>query len=293
MRLYVCWVMSAALELTVTNKLQKRTEQVRIKIKGLKMNQQQNQDQYSKGFTLIELLVVVAILAAMAGIAVSAVGTYEQKARADLAQTEIKRIANAVMKFKEDTGYFPKTGVFASEEVTQADKSDFGFLFYSPSQDGVDESSKGAEILPWDIAASRGWNGPYLSMDSADYMRNEGCHLKEHEGGLKVFPSNANRQQDANGLIGLADPFEALMKYSESTELCFVTTQEYRKGNGTQQIAKPFSGQPYQYETAFKNNRYPDCSEQGSGCVALLSAGENGVFENGDKDDLVRILKVN
>lgn len=251
------------------------------------MNHKINKLKYSKGFTLIELLVVVAILAAMAGIAVSAVGGYEQKAREDLAQTEIKRIANAVLKFKSDTGYFPNTGVFSAKESVS--KSDFGFLFYSPSKDGSDENTQGSEVLPWDLASSRGWNGPYLSMDSADYMRMDGCHQAEFNDDTKVFPANVNRAQDANSIIGLSDPFDAQKTYSEESGACFVANH----GKDNALIAKQFSGQPYQYETAFKNNRYPDCNEQGAGCVALLSAGKNGKHENGDNDDIVRVLRVN
>lgn len=252
------------------------------------MNQTHRSLAKSRGFTLIELLVVVAILATMAGIAVSAVGGYEQKARADLAQTEIKRIANAVLAFKEDTGYFPNTGVFSSDDANSHAASDFAFLFYSPRYESQTDD-KGGEILSWDGASSRGWNGPYLSFDSLNYMRKGGCHNAAYEDAMSVFPSNVNRQTDANTVVGLADPFEARANYSAETELCFVTHRE--RDNAL--IAKPFASQPYHYELAFKNDRYPDCNAQGSGCIALLSAGQNGQFENGDNDDIVRILRVN
>ncbi len=258
--------------------------------KGLSMNQQVNHQsnpvQFAKGFTLIELLVVVSILAAMAGIAVSVVGGYEQKAREELAQTEIKRIAGAILKFKQDTGYFPATGVFAKDAPSSM--ADFSYLFYSPVKEGKDQSSQGREILPWDLSSSRGWNGPYLSLDSVDYMRKGSCHQKQFDDHLKVFPSNVTRQQDANGVMGLADPFEAKANYTSETELCFVA-----KNDKGESLAKPFTGQPYQYQVAFKNNRYPDCNEGGKGCVALVSAGKDSLFENGNNDDIVRILKVN
>lgn len=246
-----------------------------------------------QGFTLIELLVVVSILAAMAGIAVSAVGGYEQKARADLAQTEIKRIANAIQKFKKDTGYYPNTGVFSTSQGTEGSensvKADFSFLFYSPSKGATDTNSPAQEILPWDISAMRGWNGPYLTMDSIDYMRKGGCAQKQYEDDVKAFPKGVNNPQDANAIMAISDTFESRANYNEQTELCFVTRQD--KDNAL--IAKPFSGQPYHYETAFKNNRYPDCSESGAGCIAVISAGKNGVFENGNLDDIVQILRVN
>jgi prepilin-type N-terminal cleavage/methylation domain-containing protein len=75
------------------------------------------------GFTLIELLVVVTILATLAGLTSVVMTGYEQDAQKQLTRVEMQRISNAIRRFKEDTGYWPKTEVrtpalaYVSEDV--------------------------------------------------------------------------------------------------------------------------------------------------------------------------------
>lgn len=246
----------------------------------------------SSGFTLIELLVVVSILAAISMIGVSAVGNYIQKARKDLIHTELARIADAVMNFNADTGYFPGEGVFETNGQSVAEKADFSFLFYSPREEGTDAQHPGAEILPWDSDAGRGWNGPYLDPSSIDYMRTDAGDDLKYRGGIRIFPVNATRRQDANGIAALEDTFSARTGAGGKTDPHFVIRTESEEADVLWQ-AKRSAGRPYLYETAFKNDCYPECSETGPGCIALVSAGENGLFENGDNDDVVRIVRTN
>jgi prepilin-type N-terminal cleavage/methylation domain-containing protein len=210
-----------------------------------------------QGFTLIELLVVVSILAAMAGIAVSAVGGYEQQAREELAHTEIKRIARAIQKFNSDTGYFPKTGIF-SVEPSGLNKSDLGFLFYSPRQQGVN-NQRGTEILPWD--ATRGWNGPYLSYDAIDYMSLNNCNENQKNDELNIFPENVTSSKEANSIIALSDTFESRVVLGKQEQSCFIVKVQSGSSDKSVWVPKLFSGQPYIYETQFKNNLYPDCKK--------------------------------
>lgn len=222
-----------------------------------------------QGFTLIELLVVVSILAAMAGIAASAMETYDQHAREQLVQTEMKTIAQGIYKFHEDTGYFPKLGVFAAS--AEANVADMGFLFVSPK-------SGGSEVLPWNAIAGRGWSGPYLTAESQQRLHivvggSSDCDL---EAGVTISES----------LVALEDTFERNKTYTNTDE-CFAIHD-----NGAW-LAKESAGMPYRYLTAFKNDNYPDCPDSGSGCIVLMSAGPNGEFNGGDSDDIVRLLRIN
>lgn len=250
------------------------------------------QQQKNSGFTLVELLVVVAILAAMAGIATTALGGYQEKARGELVLTEMKKIRNAILKFKVNTGYFPKKGVFSTKAETDINKSDFSFLFYSPRNSGSDASSKGTEKLPWDIASSRGWNGPYLSMDSIHYLRLGDCQKKVFEDGMHIFPVNINREMDKNSIITLEDTFAKQVNLND-TSSCLVSKHREKRQKVGQWTVREYAGSPYYYDTVFKNNLYPECQDSGAGCVALLSAGKNGKHENGSSDDIVTILRAN
>ncbi|WP_136678592.1 type II secretion system protein [Neptunomonas sp. XY-337] len=222
-----------------------------------------------RGFTLIELLVVVSILAAMATISVSVVGGYDQKARAELVEVEMKTIANAIYRFHRDTGYFPKTGLFATAASPHA--ANMGYLFSSPLNASNDE------ILPWNTDAGRGWNGPYLTTDSKQRW-----HIQS--GGVSDCDLPAVAIVDS--FPAMEDPFLIQRTYSDSNE-CFAIHSD---GNW---IPKEYSGQPYQYFTNFTNDNYPDCPTTGSGCIALLSFGPDGNFDNGDNDDVVRVLRMN
>ncbi|MHC4972580.1 MAG: type II secretion system protein [Planctomycetota bacterium] len=65
------------------------------------------------GFSLLELILICSILALVAGGAlVMFVGT-ETRAAGGIAQAEMVELRKAVLRFRKDTGFFPKTGPFA------------------------------------------------------------------------------------------------------------------------------------------------------------------------------------
>lgn len=232
-----------------------------------------------RGFTLIELLVVVSILAAMATISVSVIGGYDQRARAELVNVEMKNIANAIYRFQQDTGYFPKEGLFSV--TAPAYTSDFEFLFASP------RDAASTEILPWNAAIGRGWNGPYLTTDSRQ----------------RLIAPNTECDLDVvtitNSVAGLEDPFQQKLTLV-NTDDCFAVRSS--AGDWT---PKDYAGRAYRYETAFAHpSAYPNCTSGTNTCIALVSAGPDGNFgdtnndgvygdNSADNDDIVRILRVN
>ena len=230
------------------------------------------------GFTLIELLVVVSILAVISFIAVSGVGDYEAEAQKQLVHTEMKRITKAIYRFKADTGYFPKEGFFAA--TASSEESNLDFLFSTPMNGST-------EIAPWNVEESIGWNGPYLAFESAQK--------------LYVYPGSGDNfcalpPITANLVIGLEDTFVSFEEYLVPDLTASPPVTGYQGGcfalhNDGLWIPKESSGQPYQYHLDFTNTGYPDCTT--NTCIALLSAGPNGQFDNGDSDDIVKILKVN
>jgi general secretion pathway protein G len=219
--------------------------------------------QAQHGFTLLELLVVVSILAAVAGIATSAVGGYHERAREELVHVEMNNIADAIYKFQTDTGYFPKTGVYPDSNTSLSDRSDLGFLFKKPDVGQV-----------WSPENPIGWNGPYMQQSSSQRLHNGGdC---DNTGNVVAI---------VNSVIALEDPFENSIDFEANPTTCFAIHDD---GNW---IAKKYSGQAFQYITDFTNSEYPDCDS--NNCVVLLSAGKDGKFDSGNSDDLVKVLRVN
>jgi prepilin-type N-terminal cleavage/methylation domain-containing protein len=61
----------------------------------------------NKGFTLLEVAVVLAVIAILAAMLTPIVTSYIDQARVTRAQNDVKKIAEAVLLFKRDTGFFP------------------------------------------------------------------------------------------------------------------------------------------------------------------------------------------
>ena len=226
------------------------------------------------GFTLIELLTVVSILAAIAFTAASTFGGLEERSQEQLVHTEMKTVVNAIYRFKADTGYFPRQGVFSGEDSDATDpediQSDLNFLFLSPTV-------AGNIISPRNASSGVGWNGPYLTQSSAQTL-----HVK----------TASDCDINSVGLPGfrvfsIEDTFTLPRQYSPADN-CFVVLSD---GSWT---PKSVSGQPYRYILSFTNSNFLDCTG-GTDCIALISAGPDGSFSGtiGNGDDIVTILRVN
>ena len=226
------------------------------------------------GFTLLELLMVVSILAIISVISASTFGGLEEKTQEQLAHTEMKIIINGIYRFKADTGYFPREGMFSTEDSDATDaediQSDFNFLFLSPTKSGDIISSR-------DDLNGIGWNGPYLTQDSAQVLH----VLTSSDCAADAISLSGNR------VFSIEDTFSSSREYT-TADSCFVVF------DAGAWIAKPVSGQPYRYVLDFSNANYLDCTG-GLDCIALISAGPDGGFSNtvGNGDDIVQILRVN
>jgi general secretion pathway protein G len=63
----------------------------------------------ARAFTLIELLVVVAIIAILAGLALSTLGYVNKKGAESRAQSEVAALSAAIESFKLDNGFYPSS----------------------------------------------------------------------------------------------------------------------------------------------------------------------------------------
>jgi type II secretion system protein G len=63
-----------------------------------------------KGFTLIEIMIVIAILAMLAGIVVTSIGSQTETAKKATTQTQLSMIDSALEMFRADFGKIPSGG---------------------------------------------------------------------------------------------------------------------------------------------------------------------------------------
>lgn len=154
-----------------------------------------------RGFTLIELLVVCGILAALSYIAWGSYAGVQDRAEDDIARAEMPRLADALKRFKADTGYYPGQGPFAlaapgTSETANGDGFDcnpVGGVLRSWAQPDLDSDRDAwfaspinialltdapslcanhplASLSRWNPETRRGWHGPYLDRASRAWV---------------------------------------------------------------------------------------------------------------------------
>ncbi len=250
-----------------------------------------------QGFTLFELLVVVSVLAAMASIAAVAVDGYQQTAEDELAKVEIQAIASAIQRFKADTGYYPREGLFADDQLygsnSSPEKSDYNkdenlyWLFSSPllhdvNGDGnvnsADQSAGGPkEKMPWNESVGRGWHGPYLEIDGrrSVVVNNAVCAL-DHS----LFDTGFDGKES----VGLLDRFERRIDADSESCSALNTSSGW--------VKRDYSGQAYRYILKYWNDSVLNCETATvNGCLAVVSSGPDSTYST--DDDLVHVLRVN
>jgi prepilin-type N-terminal cleavage/methylation domain-containing protein len=149
------------------------------------------QDPQDSGFTLIELMLVCLVLAAVSYVAWGAYIGVDRRAEDQLARPELLKLATALQRFHQDTGYWPGEGPFQHADGGDCATSPGGIVNASLpplSGDGADPNTGKdwlrspanfwllferptlcathplAGLARWDATARRGWNGPYLPL---------------------------------------------------------------------------------------------------------------------------------
>jgi prepilin-type N-terminal cleavage/methylation domain-containing protein len=186
----------------------------------------------ARGFSLLELMVVVAILAGVAFIAGGAMSGVREQSAEQMVYSEMQQIAAAIRQFRQDTGYYPKTGPFNLDTATGGAVTDAilaaDFLhsgssaaerqnwFYSPANfyqlytrtsplHGTGHQL-GRQLENWDAETGRGWRGPYLTGFVEGYLDiGDGINSASPAGNSSGDPLGGTNITDVEGI---ADPFE-------------------------------------------------------------------------------------
>jgi len=272
----------------------------------------------SKGFTLLELLVVVSVLAALAGLTATIADRYERDAQVKLAEVEMARIASAIYRFRADTGYFPDTGPFSRQAMSDPavdelvrdggwgkdgeewlndiwfSSANLAWLFHEPVWPPMparlgDATYEPMALMAWDMDAARGWHGPYLDLSARTSFT---VDRMDPDGGDRcrgLSPGEVDGLVRGKGFVslmtGITDPFERQTSRLAAGEFC-----EIRSDADGYRVAE-YGGSAYLYEAAYWHPRHPDCPSSESSCIVLRSLGKNGKDDQGIADDLVVILE--
>lgn len=242
------------------------------------------------GLTLLELLTVLAIVVAVAGIASSSFNGVDRRTRAELTRTEMMQVAAAIRQFRQDTGYYPKQGIFGhvgntppglveAGAVPQDEfdsPANFYQLFSQPTTDGT------VAILPFDENTGRGWRGPYLTREN---LVDVGESLDEDGNGSP--DTTADPDTDAHKNIqGVADPQEFNPVVSGGGDC----------GEDAGNTLCILDWRPIPADPAFIRHGRPflyfidlDAETNVAGCAVpcLVALGVNGFYDQGGVDDIV------
>ena len=219
-----------------------------------------NSDQ--SGYTLLELLVTLGIIAPVAGLGVQLIGNVADDVESQLVRREMSEIADAARRFRRDTGYWPKQGVFALDgDANVAHPANLAQLFNQPQAAGP------TPILPYDLASGSGWNGPYLAELEAVTVTV----------GTLAANGTGNPQTGAQAVLrAVGDPFAAgpvggFLAWSDADGSALTL------------------GRPILYFID------PAAAANVAGCTppCLLSFGPAGVYDAGLDDDVVVLLGAN
>lgn len=172
-----------------------------------------------RGFTLLEVGIVLVMLAALATLVITHVGGADAQADQLLREERVRQLREALLRFRQDTGYFPGEGLFsvhASDGVAipgmgpnlpftahpqwqewLESPANVLMLVRAPttnldSTDPYDWILQGqaAELATWDPERQRGWKGPYLKQGSYAWIRIS-RHLEADGSGTPVVPALA------------------------------------------------------------------------------------------------------
>lgn len=231
------------------------------------------------GFTLLELLIVVAILAAVAGGVILALGGVQDDAALNLSRGEMLEIKKAILRFRQDTGFLPKQGPFdlappdgtgavplpAQGEAWFRSPANLVQLYENPFP-----TTSTHPLKAWNPDTGRGWRGPYLTR--------QGEGLVDLGNGLNGDGTGSPTTGTAllSEMPGVADPYAA--KPGPCTlggvpRECFA----WRAVAGG--IPHDRWGRPY---FLFDLN---DPAQ-----ARIVGVGPNGIYDNGIGDDLVLSL---
>lgn len=186
------------------------------------------------GFTLIELLVVCSILAALSLIAWGGYTGVQERAEDDIARAEMLRLADALKRFRADTGYYPGQGPFAlaapgTVETTSGDgyacdpvggvrrswaapalDADKDAWFASPANlsllfdaPALCANHPLAYLEHWQPDSGRGWHGPYLDRSARAWVDHGQDFNADRNGALSGAPYGDGNPVAGNKIVDI------------------------------------------------------------------------------------------
>jgi prepilin-type N-terminal cleavage/methylation domain-containing protein len=228
-----------------------------------------------QGFTLIELLTVITLMTLIVSIAMTSYNGVKDQGRSDITKYELTQIRKALIQFRQDSGThsFPAQGSYdCTDEINGGNDTQANSEFSFPTEAGSTNAEKIAWCqhpanfwmlfedplaIGWNPDTKRGWNGPYL---------------QRKDGFLKLSGNTIGLDDIANDVWAIANPYVVNQQFTGVQWSFQAAGDVFEQAGAPYVLLVDITNTPALYEPR------------------LISAGEDGIFENNSTDDCITPL---
>lgn len=260
-----------------------------------------------KAFSLLELIIVVSILAILASVFISFIGGDQAnensptgKAAYSSTKTLMSTISKAIIRFRNDMGYYPGQGRLDPDPEIGTSKISLASLQYIDANNPSDASSSDTlkknwathtanlwqlfikpedtsneNLWNWNKSQERGWNGPYLVGKLRHNFTDGQSGLSRIMGIADAFDNKSTFLQDGNQwFVDYDSPFE--------------TPNSFSGGAPDYESVSKF-GEPILFEVL---SIFSESDEEIGKSYQLRSLGPNGKREDPGDDIILEIERI-
>ena len=168
-----------------------------------------------RGFTLMEIMVVIIVIAVLASVGSSMIGTFVDQSKTTATKQRLDALRKALLAYQADVGRMPHAGTSlkCSKYESAYNTATTEFLSYNDEDKNVLLSPAPLDAFP---ALKKRWKGPYIDSDPSDFMFDawlNPIHYVASKKNLYLWSYGSGESEP-----DYSDPETVLIKYSNKDD---------------------------------------------------------------------------